>query len=184
MYKEEVRQQFLSSKMKDGIPELREARPVDPTQARFPYCIVWSPLGCLTWLLPFVGHTGICDSEGIIYDFGGPYYIGVDRFTFGAATRYIQLDPSKCKGMDWDTAVKSANDVYCKRVHNICLDNCHHHCALALNKMEYDGQRFSMIGIGVRMFFMGKFTSLNGFMRTYLPFFIIVGLMSVLGVFT
>ena len=26
-----------------------------------------------------IGHLGICDSAGIIYDFGGPYYIAEDR---------------------------------------------------------------------------------------------------------
>ena len=149
---------------------------IDPANARFPYCVVWSPLGCLTWLLPFVGHTGICDSEGVIYDFGGPYYIGRDKFTFGAATKYLQLDPTKCKEMGWDEAIRAANQVYCKRMHNICLDNCHHHCAEALNKMAYDGKRHTMFGIGARMFFFGKFTGGIGFLRTYVPFFIIVAI--------
>jgi hypothetical protein len=153
---------------------------VDPSKARFPYCIVWSPLGCLTWLFPFIGHTGICDSEGVIYDFGGPYYIGRDKFTFGAATRYWQLDPSKCKAMDWDRAVKEANGVYCKKVHNICLENCHHHVACALNKMEYNGDSsHSMLGVGVNMFFLSKFTGLEGFLRTFIPFLIIAAVVSV-----
>ena len=155
-----------------------DAPRIDAANARFPYCLVWSPLGCLTWLLPFVGHTGICDSEGVIYDFGGPYYIGKDRFTFGAATKYIQLDPAKCKDMGWDEAVRAANQVYCKRNHNIFLDNCHHHCAEALNKMAYDGRRHTMVGIGAKMFFFGKFTGGVGFLRTFAPFFIIVGIIS------
>ena len=40
---------------------------------RFP---VWSPLPPITWILPFIGHTGICTEDGIIYDFAGPYTIG------------------------------------------------------------------------------------------------------------
>jgi hypothetical protein len=30
----------------------------------FPYCIVWSPLPPITWVLPFIGHMGIADSRG------------------------------------------------------------------------------------------------------------------------
>ena len=31
---------------------------------RYPYCIVWCPIPCLTWLFPFIGHMGICMSSG------------------------------------------------------------------------------------------------------------------------
>jgi len=27
---------------------------------RFPYSIVWTALPIFTWLIPFIGHTGIC----------------------------------------------------------------------------------------------------------------------------
>jgi hypothetical protein len=55
----------------------------------YPYCIVWSPLPPITWLFPFIGHTGICDSRGVIHDFAGPFTINVDNMAFGAPTRYI-----------------------------------------------------------------------------------------------
>jgi len=63
------------------------AGPVDPARNRYPYCIVWSPLPPITWLLPFIGHTGICDSEGVIWDFAGPYTIGREKMAFGSPTR-------------------------------------------------------------------------------------------------
>jgi hypothetical protein len=53
---------------------------IDHSRQRYPYCIVWSPLPPITWLFPFIGHTGIGDSEGIIYDFAGPYSIGRAHF--------------------------------------------------------------------------------------------------------
>jgi hypothetical protein len=40
-------------------------------QQRYPYCIVWTPLPPITWLVPFIGHMGIATSAGIIYDFAG-----------------------------------------------------------------------------------------------------------------
>ena len=61
-----------------------------------------------------------------MYDFAGPYHIGVDDLAFGSAMRYIQLDPTKARKRDgltpqkaWDAAVDAGNDVYCTRMHNI-----------------------------------------------------------------
>ena len=39
------------------------------------HCVVL--LAVIRWLLPFIGHMGICDSEGKVHDFAGPYHIGV-----------------------------------------------------------------------------------------------------------
>lgn len=59
---------------------------------RFPFCIVWTSIPVLTWLIPCIGHTGICTSEGTIHDFGGPYYIAIDNFTFGKPLKYLKLN--------------------------------------------------------------------------------------------
>ena len=48
---------------------------IDPERSRFPCCVVWTPIPCLTWLLPFIGHMGIATSTGVIRDFAGPYYV-------------------------------------------------------------------------------------------------------------
>ena len=74
----------------------------DPANNRYPYCITWSPLPLITWIFPFIGHTGIADSRGITYDFQGPYMIGEEYMAFGNPTRYLQLKPSKAKLQDWD----------------------------------------------------------------------------------
>ena len=39
-----------------------------------------------------IGHTGICGTDGIIYDFAGPYYISKDDFAFGETHKYVALD--------------------------------------------------------------------------------------------
>ena len=64
---------------------------VDPKRARFPCCIVWTPLPLLSWFIPFVGHLGICREDGVILDFAGPNYVCVDNFAFGAPTCYFQI---------------------------------------------------------------------------------------------
>jgi hypothetical protein len=56
---------------------------ISPDNARFPYCIVWTPLPLISWFVPFIGHTGIGMSDGVIHDFAGPYYVGVDELAFG-----------------------------------------------------------------------------------------------------
>ena len=150
---------------------------VVPERNRYPYCIVWSPLPPITWLLPFIGHTGIADSEGVIFDFAGPYTIGKEYMAFGEPTRYIQLDPRKCVDMDWDAGVNAGCNTYSRRMHNICCDNCHSHVANCLNSMGYGGQRTrGMVWIGAYFFFFGKFTSWGAFSRTYLPVAIIVAI--------
>jgi hypothetical protein len=40
------------------------------------------------WFLPFIGHTGIGSSAGVIYDFAGPYFISEDRMGFGWPIKY------------------------------------------------------------------------------------------------
>jgi hypothetical protein len=42
--------------------------PASVERSRFPFSIVWSPLPVITWFLPIVGHMGITDSRGVIYD--------------------------------------------------------------------------------------------------------------------
>lgn len=64
---------------------------IDPEAARFPQCVVWTPLPVISWLAPYVGHIGICRENGVILDFAGPYFVNVDNFAFGATARYVQL---------------------------------------------------------------------------------------------
>ena len=49
----------------------------DPSRDRYPFCVVWTGLPLITSCLPFIGHLGIGDSQGRIWDFPGPYSIGV-----------------------------------------------------------------------------------------------------------
>lgn len=66
--------------------------PVDPNKAKFPCCMVWTPLPVVSWLAPFIGHVGICREDGVVLDFSGSNFVNVDAFAFGAVARYLQLD--------------------------------------------------------------------------------------------
>lgn len=110
---------------------------------------------------------------GIIYDFAGPYTIGVGNFAFGAPTRYLLLPPDQCHAATWDEGIESGSEVYSKRMHNLCCDNCHSHVAKCLNDMKYKNYaEWDMLKLGVMMFFCGKFTDFWGVVKTFLPFLI------------
>jgi hypothetical protein len=57
---------------------------IEVNRSRFPFAIVWTPIPCITWFFPFIGHMGICDSRGVAYDFagaccGGTTWVGVGK---------------------------------------------------------------------------------------------------------
>ena len=64
---------------------------LEPNRARFPLCVTWTALPCISWLIPCIGHTGICKTDGKIHDFAGPYLIGIDEFAFGKTLKYVRL---------------------------------------------------------------------------------------------
>ena len=150
---------------------------INSNRNRYPYCIVWTPIPMLTWLFPFIGHMGIAYSSGIIRDFAGPYYVSEDDMAFGNPTRYLQLNPMKVNRQDWDQSISIASDEYKKRMHNLCCDNCHSHVAMALNLMEYDGSsNWNMVKLAAKTFFFAKYVNICGFLKTWLPFLIMVSI--------
>lgn len=148
-----------------GFARSKDVTPtgIDIDAGRFPCCLVWTALPGITACFPVIGHMGIADSRGVVYDFAGPYHIGVDALAFGRCLRYVALDPSRIpsaappttgqgKGeggghavpaltpaQAWDAALDAGCDVYSERMHNICCDNCHSHVARCLNSMGRGG---------------------------------------------
>lgn len=142
------------------------------------FTIVWSPLPIITWIIPFVGHTGICNSNGVASDFQGPYFVGDDgRMAFGAPTRALKIPGIPME--TWDAGIQEANEIYSGRMHNICCDNCHSHVAYALNKMganAYGVSKWNMVNIATLVFFRGRFLSWWAVVTQFLPFTILLAL--------
>ncbi|KAI3381199.1 hypothetical protein SNEBB_008625 [Seison nebaliae] len=163
---------------------------------RFPYCIVWTPIPFISWLFPIIGHTGISFTNGIITDFAGPYVVSEDNMAFGRPLKYVQLDVNRVqshrldKSLEerisyYDSAVTEAASIYRRRVHNICCDNCHSHCAHALDLMEYDGKSsWTMFHIALMLLLHGKYRNKKSIIKTWLPFILIVGLIIIIVVVT
>ncbi|NWW69712.1 TM222 protein, partial [Climacteris rufus] len=131
------------------------------------------------WLFPIIGHMGICTSAGVIRDFAGPYFVSEQLCRALSPGRYWKLDPSKACASGpnaWDTAVHDASEEYKHRMHNLCCDNCHSHVALALNLMRYDNSTsWNMVKLCFCTLLYGKYVSVGGFVKTWLPFVLLLG---------
>ena len=86
----------------------------------------------ISWFLPFIGHTGIAMSDGVIHDFAGPYTITIDDLAFGETHKYVPLEISEAQR--YDGSVLKADRIYAEMMHNIFCNNCHSHVARAMNK--------------------------------------------------
>uniref|UniRef100_L7LVH4 Transmembrane protein n=1 Tax=Rhipicephalus pulchellus TaxID=72859 RepID=L7LVH4_RHIPC len=157
---------------------------IDFSRDRFPFCIVWTPIPCLTWLCPLIGHMGICMSSGVIRDFAGPYYVSEDSMAFGRPTKYWMLDPSKARDgvQGWDRGVTEGSEEYRGHMHNLFCDNCHSHVARCLNLMQYGGStRWNMVKLAIMMPLHSKYVSTWALIRTWLPsVLLLVGLLLLL----
>uniref|UniRef100_A0A0E0JN56 Uncharacterized protein n=1 Tax=Oryza punctata TaxID=4537 RepID=A0A0E0JN56_ORYPU len=78
-----------------SLQELWPVGEIDPKRARFPCCIVWTPLPVVSWLAPYIGHAGICQEDGTVLDFAGSNLVSMDNFAYGSIARYLQLDRKK-----------------------------------------------------------------------------------------
>ena len=113
---------------------------VDIDNQRYPYCIVWTALPCLTCCVPVIGHTGICRSAGMIYDFVGMGPMHNGELAFGNPLKYLVLEHENYSPEQWDEAIARANHKFEKTHHNLITNNCHHHVAEVLNELNYKGK--------------------------------------------
>lgn len=150
-----------------------EPKKICPNKNRYPYCIVWTPIPFLTYLIPCIGHTGIANSEGIIHDFAASFYVNIDDFSFGKPTKYYQLELTDKEKYEFDNAVQKGDLIYNNLRHNLFWNNCHSHVAYVLNQLKYKGKNnYNMVDIWWMLIWKGKYTSFWGFIKTYLGFFI------------
>lgn len=157
--------------------EPSEAQAFDSQLDRWPYCLVWTPLPVVSWFIPIIGHTGIANSKGIIYDFSDDYNVSVDNFSFGAPTKYYQFQPSDVPhgAAAWDKAIQETSDYYSRTRHSLFFNNCHQYIAGVLNKVKYcnrtDWDQYEVWRLAT---FDSSYTSFIGFLRQWWPFTVIL----------
>ena len=155
--------------------EIMSERSIDLKSSHFPYCIVWTPIPIITYLIPSIGHTGIGNSSGIIHDFASSFFVSVDDFAFGKPTKYIKLELTEQEKYDWDRAILKGDNRYNMEEHNIFMNNCHSHVAYVLNQLNYKGRKnYNMVSIWWMLITKGKYVSFCGFFKTYIGFLIVV----------
>jgi hypothetical protein len=97
-------------------------------------CVVWTQIPLLSWLFPFIGHVGICDSNGVVYDFQGPYHVGKGKLLFGDPLEKWEV------GIDSETldrSIKEASEEFKNRIFSILCSNCHFYVATVLKNANY-----------------------------------------------
>ena len=148
---------------------------IDLKSSHFPYCIVWTPIPILTYIIPSIGHAGIGNSNGILHDFASSFFVSVDDFAFGKPTKYIELELTEQEKYDWDRAILKGDNKYNMEVHNLCVNNCHSHVAYVLNQLNYKGRNnYNMVSIWWMLITKGKYVNCCGFFKTYIGFLIII----------
>lgn len=114
---------------------------------------------------------------------------------FSTPYRYVQLDPALAAaprgagaGADvspaaaWDAALDAGCDVYCRRMHNICCDNCHHHVARCLNEMRYDGRSdWGQVRVAALVILGGTWVSPRAAAAVWVPFAVIAAIVLAMG---
>jgi hypothetical protein len=187
--KDELRRRHAEPKSvvrKVAAPE----QAVDVKNGKFPYCLVWVPLPIIAWLVPFVGHVGICRQDGVILDFAG--VINIDNLAFGSTAKYVSLRAEECcfpdpkhghtcsiadqhavAGMaySWDDAVSRSAQVFGRKLYNFFSCNCHSFVANCLNRMAYGGYtNWNLMDVLLLALVKGQFVDYTGFLRAYVPF--------------
>jgi hypothetical protein len=80
-------------------------------------------------LLPFIGHTGICGTNGLIHDFAGSYTISINDMAFGDPIKYVKLDipDSDESEKQLDIGIMEADVKFKSMTHSLITNNCHSH---------------------------------------------------------
>lgn len=169
---------------------------IDPKNAKFPCCLVWTPLPVVSWLAPFIGHVGICREDGAILDFAGSNFVNVDDFSFGAVARYLQLDREQCcfpptvaghtckfgyrhteygTSLTWDDALRSSMHYFENKFYNLFTCNCHSFVANCFNRLCYGGSMsWNMVNVAALILFKGRWVDSMSILRSFLPFVVVL----------
>lgn len=149
---------------------------------RFPNSIVWSRLPVISYIIPVIGHVGIGDEEGVIYDFSGDQCVAIDNFTFGPdPIKYFIVELDRVKARDWDRCIKIAAERYRRKRHSLCTNNCHHFVAECLNELKVDNRtNWTQFDVWKMITFHSKYTEKRGWLGHLGPFVLIMMVLTLL----
>lgn len=144
-------------------------------------CVVWTPIPILSWLCPAIGHVGVTDSNGITYDFQGPYYIGKGNMIFGNPRQKwkVDVDPEV-----WDSSIERVTQQFGHINYNILCSNCHYYVAAVLEEagikqfIPFKGKWYNGATIQViwALILKARSLSVGDFLVIWIPFLILIAI--------
>ncbi|KAJ8605215.1 hypothetical protein CTAYLR_000455 [Chrysophaeum taylorii] len=153
-----------------------------------PCSIAWTPIPSISWCLPFVGHLGIVDGDGLLHDWDGtPIHPNHPKdMLFGEPARYVVLarDPAPAEKERWNQAIAQADYEFSRHPHCIGYGyDCHSHVARALNLARYLGCTYhnkilniarylgcTKVFLAFAVFFAGHYVSVpRDLLRVWVP---------------
>ena len=147
---------------------------IDKKNDRYPYSLVWTSIPCITHIIPWIGHLGICKSNGIIYDFAGHCLVNENNFFFGKPYEYAFLEPKENERIKWDQSIDKVVNKYRRMNYNFFCNNCHSFCCEVLNEIKYNGKNnYGMISVWWLVVTKGKYLSCYNVFKTYVVFTVI-----------
>ena len=147
---------------------------IDKKNDRYPYSLVWTSIPCITHIIPWIGHLGICKSNGIIYDFAGHCLVNENNFFFGKPYEYAFLEPKENERIKWDQSIDKVVNKFKRMNYNFFCNNCHSFCCEVLNEIKYNGKNnYGMISVWWSVVTKGKYLSCYNVFKTYVVFTVI-----------
>ncbi|CAO2166138.1 unnamed protein product [Urochloa humidicola] len=155
----------------NGLQELWPLGEIDPKKARFPFCIVWTPLPVVSWLAPYIGHVGICQEDGAILDFAGSnlccFPVNLAAHVCGKSYNHSEVGAA----ISWDDALQSGMRRFQHKFYNLFTCNCHSFVANCLNRIAYKGSmEWNVLNVAALVWFHGQWVDKMSVVRSFLPF--------------
>lgn len=87
------------------------------------------------------------------------------------------IDPQGDVSVTWDEALRKGIQEYQNRSYNLFTCNCHSFVANSLNRLYYNGHdKWNVVSLATIMFLHGRFVNKRAMVKSFLPFFVVVGL--------
>jgi hypothetical protein len=111
--------------------------------------------------------------HGNVFDFAGPYTIGVNDFSFG---RVLKTAPLDVLDQRMRVGIFQGNATFGKKSHDLILNNCHSHVAKVLSVAGANG-RSGWSGPRVFWYLLtrGKYVDWMALVQTYLASVVLYG---------
>lgn len=147
-------------------------------------CVVWTTIPFLSWICPALGHVGICDSDGYVYDFQGECTVGKGQMLFADPKQKFKLsiDPQIL-----DEAIQEVKEEFGHMHYSILCSNCHFFVCTVLDRVDLKrsccwknwttGATAKLIW---ELIVKGRSISAKDFFSIWIPFFIFYGIIILL----